>query len=148
MGEKQSKEKNPAEIIINVLSALLSVYSISYAFMGYDLLTGRSRHLLMALPMCFLSKGIVQKKKGQKFRTILYVTLSLITAYAMIYIDMNSTPLHHLRLHSGIYPDCGDFGGNLVRVWTFTYMCCWRVYPLYAFWAISAIGNFSSSIVL
>ena len=101
--------------------------------------------------MCFLSKGIVQKKKGQKFRTILYVILSLITAYAMIYIDMNSTPLSRTRLGmyiTGIYPDCGDFGGNLVRVWTFTYMCCWRVYPLYAFWAISAIGNFSSSIVL
>ena len=147
MGEKQSKEKNPAEIIINVLSALLSVYSISYAFMGYDLLTGRSRHLLMALPMCFLSKGIVQKKKGQKFRTILYVILSLITAYAMIYIDMNSTPLSRTRL--GMYITSDYIAGFiLIGVWTFTYMCCWRVYPLYAFGAISAIGNFSSSIVL
>ena len=126
MGEKQSKEKNPAEIIINVLSALLSVYSISYAFMGYDLLTGRSRHLLMALPMCFLSKGIVQKKKGQKFRTILYVILSLITAYAMIYIDMNSTPLSRTRL--GMYITSDYIAGFILIVATL--VATWLEYGL------------------
>ena len=105
MGETQNEKKNPAEMIVNVLSALLSLYSISYAFMGYDLLTGRSRHLLMVLPMCFLAKGIVQKKKGQKFRTILYIALSILTAYAMIYIDMNSTPLSRTRLGMYITPD-------------------------------------------
>ena len=65
MGEKQSKEKNPAEIIINVLSALLSVYSISYAFMGYDLLTGRSRHLLMALPMFSVERNRPKEKRTE-----------------------------------------------------------------------------------
>ena len=100
MEEKQTKGK-PAQTVLNVLSALLSLYSISYAFFGYDLLTGRSRHLLMVLPMCFLAKGILEEKKGQKFRTIFYIILCLLTAFSMIYIDVNSTPLSRERL--GMY---------------------------------------------
>ena len=100
MEEKQTKGK-PAQTVLNVLSALLSLYSISYAFFGYDLLTGRSRHLLMVLPMCFLAKGILEEKKGQKFRTIFYIILCLLTAFSMIYIDVNSTPLSRKRL--GMY---------------------------------------------
>lgn len=100
MEEKQTKGKT-AQTVLNVLSALLSLYSISYAFFGYDLLTGRSRHLLMVLPMCFLAKGILEEKKGQKFRTIFYIILCLLTAFSMIYIDVNSTPLSRERL--GMY---------------------------------------------
>ena len=100
MEEKQTKGK-PAQTVLNVLSALLSLYSISYAFFGYDLLTGRSRHLLMVLPMCFLAKGILEERKGQKFRTIFYIILCLLTAFSMIYIDVNSTPLSRERL--GMY---------------------------------------------
>ena len=100
MEEKQTKGK-PAQTVLNVLSALLSLYSISYAFFGYDLLTGRSRHLFMVLPMCCLAKGILEEKKGQKFRTIFYIILCLLTAFSMIYIDVNSTPLSRERL--GMY---------------------------------------------
>ena len=76
--------------------------------------------------MCFLSKGIVQKKKGQKFRTILYVILSLITAYAMIYIDMNSTPLSRTRL--GMYITSDYIAGFILIVATL--VATWLEYGL------------------
>lgn len=101
MEEINDGKQRFAQSIVDLLSALLSLYSITYAFMGYDLLTGRSRHLLLVLPMCFLTGGILKIKKAQKLRTAFYLILSILTAAAMIYIDMNSTPLSRDRL--GMY---------------------------------------------
>lgn len=101
MKEITGEKQKISQTILNLLSALLSVYSITYAFMGYDLLTGRSRHLLLVLPMCFLARGVVEVKRGQKFLTVFYAVLILLTVFAMIYIDMNSTPLSRDRL--GMY---------------------------------------------
>lgn len=114
MEEKYIKTRGIAEKLVNFLSALLSVYSITYAFMGYDLLTGRSRHLLLVLPMCFLIRGVLEVKKGQRLRTILYIVLSLLTALAMVYIDMNSTPLSRDRL--GMYIQWDYLAGLILIV--------------------------------
>ena len=101
MEEINDGKQRFAQSVVDLLSALLSLYSITYAFMGYDLLTGRSRHLLLVLPVCFLTGGILKTKKAQKLRTAFYLILSILTAAAMIYIDMNSTPLSRDRL--GMY---------------------------------------------
>lgn len=113
MNEQNPKGQGMAMTILNLLSALLSLYSITYAFMGYDLLTGRSRHLLMVLPMCFLARGVLEVKKGQRFRTALYVFLSVLTAAAMIYIDANSTPLSRDRLGMYLW---WDYAAGLILI--------------------------------
>ncbi len=113
MGEIKVEKRDPAEIVLNFLAILLSLYSITYAFFGYDLLTGRSRHLMMALPICFITKGILQKKKGQKIRTVFYILLSIVIAGACLYIDMNSTPLSRTRL--GMYITA-DYVAGLILI--------------------------------
>ena len=112
--EKKKEKLGSAQLIVSALAVLLSLYSITYAFFGYDLLTGRSRHLMMALPICFLTKGILQKKKCQKIRGIIYAVLSILIVGAMLYIDMNSTPLSRDRL--GMYIQADYIAGLILIV--------------------------------
>lgn len=114
MEEKKKEKLGSAQLIVSALAVLLSLYSITYAFFGYDLLTGRSRHLMMALPICFLTKGILQKKKCQKIRGIIYAVLSILIVGAMLYIDMNSTPLSRDRL--GMYIQADYIAGLILIV--------------------------------
>ncbi|MCI8512801.1 MAG: TRAP transporter fused permease subunit [Lachnospiraceae bacterium] len=114
MKETNSEKTRIAQAVLNILAVLLSLYSITYAFFGYDLLTGRSRHLMLALPICFLTKGILQEKKGQKIRTVGYILLGVLVAGAMLYIDINSTPLSRDRL--GMYMQADYIAGLILIV--------------------------------
>ena len=102
------------QIIVDALAALLAVFSISYAFMGYDLLSGRSRHLLMVMPICFLTKFILKAKTRKTWKTAVAIVLSLLIMASMAYIDLNSAPLSGDR--QGLYLTSDYIAGAILII--------------------------------
>lgn len=118
-GEEKNKEaKTPfykfLDRCVDVMAALLSIFSLTYAFGGYDIITGYSRHLLMALFICLIVKGIVDVDKRSPWRIALYLPLAIAACAACIYLDSNSLSLSRERL--GMYNTYDYIAGAVIII--------------------------------
>ncbi len=117
-GEKNKESKTPLYQFmdrgVDIMAALLSIFSLTYAFGGYDIVTGYSRHLLMALFVCLMVKGIIDVDKRSLWRIALYLPLTIAACAACFYLDLNSLPLSRERL--GMYNTYDYIAGGVLLV--------------------------------
>ena len=141
--EDKSTEKNVENAPIynfldrcaDVMAAALSVFSVTYAFCGYDVLTGYSRHLLMMLFICLICKGAVNVKKRSLPRLVFFLVLAVCACAACAYLDVNAMPLSLER--QGMYNRWDYLAGAILIV-----SCLVAVYLEYGLPLTIIIGVF------
>ena len=143
-GERTDKLYDFFDFCVDVAAAALSLFSITYAFGRYNILSGYSRHLIMALFICFLGKGVINAKKHSRWRPVFFLLLTAALTATCIYLDVNSLALSRERL--GMYNTWDYIAGAVLIVsciiaayvtYGASLTCIVAVFGVYLFWGQS-----------
>ena len=119
---------------------VFALFSITISLYPYDALTVRSIHLLFALVLTLISKGILQDNNRTTLSTMFYLVAAMLAVACCLYITMNSDALQLERL--GLFTSEDRLAGGVLIL--LIILATWRTFG----WSITLLVLFSMAYLL